>query len=125
MIKYRVLIVDDSIVMRNRIANLFEQDEQFTVVGFAVNGANALDKIVELQPDLVTLDVEMPELDGLAALRQIMTFHPVPVIMLSSCTEECSNVALQALELGAMDFFQKETLIWAVMNLLVWLSTIR
>ncbi|NRF94142.1 EAL domain-containing protein [Paenibacillus frigoriresistens] len=119
MRKYRVLIVDDSIVMRNRIATLFEQDEQFTVVGFAVNGANALDKIVELQPDLVTLDVEMPELDGLAALRQIMTFHPVPVIMLSSCTEECSNVALQALELGAMDFFQKETLFQRTQNALI------
>ncbi|WP_261304693.1 EAL domain-containing protein [Paenibacillus andongensis] len=119
MRKYRVLIVDDSIVMRNRIANLFEQDEQFAVVGFAVNGANALDKIVELQPDLVTLDVEMPELDGLAALRQIMTFHPVPVIMLSSCTEECSNVALQALELGAMDFFQKETLFQRTQNALI------
>ncbi|MEC0145007.1 EAL domain-containing protein [Paenibacillus alginolyticus] len=114
-----MLIVDDSIVMRNRIATLFEQDEQFTVVGFAVNGANALDKIVELQPDLVTLDVEMPELDGLAALRQIMTFHPVPVIMLSSCTEECSNVALQALELGAMDFFQKETLFQRTQNALI------
>lgn len=114
-----MLIVDDAIVMRNRIANLFEQDEQFTVVGFAVNGANALDKIVELQPDLVTLDVEMPELDGIAALRQIMTFHPVPVIMLSSCTEECSNVALQALELGALDFFQKETLFQRTQNALM------
>lgn len=119
MRKYRVLIVDDSIVMRNRIANLFEQDEQFTVVGFAVNGVNALDKIVELQPGLVTLDVEMPELDGLGALRQIMTFHPLPVIMLSSCTEECSNVALQALELGALDFFQKETLFQRTPNALI------
>lgn len=121
MRKYRVLIVDDSIVMRNRIANLFEQDEQlqFTVVGFAVNGVDALDKIVELQPDLVTLDVEMPELDGLGALRQIMTFHPLPVIMLSSCTEECSNVALQALELGALDFFQKETLFQRTPNALI------
>ncbi|KRE45561.1 hypothetical protein ASG85_05880 [Paenibacillus sp. Soil724D2] len=114
-----MLIVDDSNEMRNRIANLFEQDEHFSVVGFAVNGANALDKIVELQPDLVTLDVEMPELDGLAALRQIMTFHPVPVIMLSSCTEECSNVALHALELGALDFFQKETLFQRTQNALL------
>ncbi|WP_082562630.1 EAL domain-containing protein [Paenibacillus sp. Root444D2] len=119
MRKYRVLIVDDSNEMRNRIANLFEQDEHFSVVGFAVNGANALDKIVELQPDLVTLDVEMPELDGLAALRQIMTFHPVPVIMLSSCTEECSNVALHALELGALDFFKKETLFQRTQNALL------
>ncbi|KQX45215.1 hypothetical protein ASD40_19970 [Paenibacillus sp. Root444D2] len=114
-----MLIVDDSNEMRNRIANLFEQDEHFSVVGFAVNGANALDKIVELQPDLVTLDVEMPELDGLAALRQIMTFHPVPVIMLSSCTEECSNVALHALELGALDFFKKETLFQRTQNALL------
>ncbi|WP_189019405.1 EAL domain-containing protein [Paenibacillus marchantiophytorum] len=107
---FRVLIVDDSIVMRNMIATLFAKDEQFKVVGFAVDGANALDKIVELQPDLVTLDIEMPEMDGLTALHQIMTFHPVPVIMLSSYTEEGSKAALKALELGAMDFFQKEQL---------------
>ncbi|MEC0232112.1 EAL domain-containing protein [Paenibacillus alba] len=116
---FRVLIVDDSIVMRNMIAMLFGKDEQFTVVGFAVNGANALDKIVELQPDLVTLDIEMPEMDGLTALQQIMTFHPVPVIMLSSYTEEGSNATLKALELGAMDFFQKETLFQKTRNVLL------
>lgn len=113
---YRVLIVDDSIVMRNMIARLFEQDEQFAVIGFAVNGENALDKIVELQPDLVTLDIEMPVMDGLTALHQIMTFHPVPVIMLSSYTEEGSNAAMKALEFGAMDFFQKETLFQRTRN---------
>lgn len=115
---FRVLIVDDSIVMRNMIAKLFDQDPQFTVVGFAINGANALDKIVELQPDLVTLDIEMPEMDGLTALNQIMTFHPVPVIMLSSYTEEGSNAAMKALEYGAMDFFQKETLFQKTRNAL-------
>ncbi|OAS16059.1 EAL domain-containing protein [Paenibacillus oryzisoli] len=115
----RVLIVDDSIVMRNMIAKLFDQDPQFRVVGFAVNGINALDKIVELQPDLVTLDIEMPEMDGLTALNQIMTFHPVPVIMLSSYTEEGSNAAMKALEYGAMDFFQKETLFQSTRNILM------
>lgn len=116
---YRVLIVDDSIVMRNMIAKLFDQDPQFTVVGFAVNGTNALDKIVELQPDLVTLDIEMPEMDGLTALNQIMTFHPVPVVMLSSYTEEGSNAAMKALEYGAMDFIQKETLFQRTRNVLM------
>ncbi|WNR42671.1 EAL domain-containing protein [Paenibacillus roseipurpureus] len=107
---FRVLIVDDSIVMRYMIAKLFEQDAGFTVVGFAVNGADALDKIVELQPELVTLDIEMPDMDGFTALKQIMSFHPVPVMMLSSYTEEGSNAAMKALEYGAMDFFQKESL---------------
>jgi len=108
--KYSVLIVDDSALMRQMTAALFKEDPQFMIAGMANNGIEALDKLMDLQPDFVIMDVEMPEMDGLNALRQIMKFHPLPVIMLSSYTSEGSVQTLEAMQSGAVDFFHKDIL---------------
>lgn len=111
MKQYGVLVVDDSAFMRRGISQILEEDSSFFVIGIARNGAEAVEKVQRLQPDLVTMDVEMPEVNGLTALEQIMKVSPVPVIMLSSHTGEGEQETLQALELGAVDFFLKENLI--------------
>ncbi|WP_308634635.1 EAL domain-containing protein [Paenibacillus silvisoli] len=108
--KYGVLVVDDSAVMRHMIIKLLEKDPKLYVMGTAANGQEALDQLVELQPDLVTMDIEMPILDGLTTLTHMMIHHPVPVIMLSSYTDEGTSTALTALSKGAADFFHKDTL---------------
>jgi two-component system, chemotaxis family, protein-glutamate methylesterase/glutaminase len=107
---YGVLVVDDSALMRKAITKLLENDPQFTVIGVARNGLDAIEKVHRLRPDLVTLDVEMPEMDGLIALRTIMNEAPLPVVMLSSHTGQGAEATLQALEQGAVDFFLKENL---------------
>jgi chemotaxis response regulator CheB len=81
--QYKILVVDDSSLMRHLIVGLMVQDPQFYVVGTASNGQEALDRIIELQPDLVTMDLEMPEMDGLIALDHFMTYYPVPVVMIN------------------------------------------
>ncbi|PFP30820.1 chemotaxis response regulator protein-glutamate methylesterase [Bacillus sp. AFS073361] len=111
MKQYGVLVVDDSAFMRRAISLILEKDPQFFVVGIARNGVEAIEKVQRLRPDLVTMDVEMPEMNGLRALEQIMKASPVPVVMLSSLTGEGAKETLQALELGAVDFFLKENLI--------------
>ncbi|MCH6263934.1 protein-glutamate methylesterase/protein-glutamine glutaminase [Neobacillus citreus] len=111
MKKYGVLVVDDSAFMRRAISQLIEGDSQFFVVGIARNGLEAIEKVNRLRPDLVTMDVEMPEMNGIAALEQIMNTSPVPIVMLSSRTGEGAAETIQALELGAVDFFLKESLI--------------
>ena len=111
MRKYGVLIVDDSAFMRRAISKLLEHDPRFFVVGVARNGLEAVEKAARLQPDLITMDVEMPEMDGIAALARIMETHPLPVVMLSSHTEEGATATLQALEHGAVDFFLKSELL--------------
>ncbi|WP_166243223.1 protein-glutamate methylesterase/protein-glutamine glutaminase [Paenibacillus turpanensis] len=111
MKRYGVLIVDDSAYMRRAIGLLFERDSQFYIVGVARNGIEALEKISRFQPDVVTMDVEMPEMDGIAALERIMKEHPLPVVMLSAHTVEGAKATLQALELGAIDFFLKASLL--------------
>lgn len=105
--KIKVLIVDDSLFMRSVLASVLSQDPEISVCGAAVNGADALDKIALLAPDVVTLDVEMPVEDGISALRRIMRDCPLPVVMLSSRTRRGENVTLEALELGAFDFVTK------------------
>jgi two-component system, chemotaxis family, protein-glutamate methylesterase/glutaminase len=105
--KIRVLVVDDSAFVRRAIIRMFEQDKEIQIVDVASDGEMALDLIKKLRPDVVTLDVQMPVLDGLAALERIMKECPTPVIMLSSLTGKGGDKTLKALELGAVDFIDK------------------
>ncbi|WP_251554528.1 protein-glutamate methylesterase/protein-glutamine glutaminase [Neobacillus muris] len=111
MRQYGVLVVDDSAFMRRSISLILEKDPQFSVIGIARNGLEAVEKVQRLKPDLVTMDVEMPVMNGLQALEEIMKQSPVPVVMLSSRTGEGAEETLQALEKGAVDFFLKDSLI--------------
>jgi two-component system chemotaxis response regulator CheB len=103
----KVLIVDDSAFMRNILTSMLSSDPGITIVGTARDGLEAIEKVASLKPDLVTMDVEMPKMDGLTALRHIMEKTPVPVIMVSSLTDEGAKVTLDALDLGAVDFIPK------------------
>jgi two-component system, chemotaxis family, protein-glutamate methylesterase/glutaminase len=108
MKKAKVLIVDDSMLIRRLVADALANDVAVDVVGEAANGRIGLQKIAQLSPDLVTLDIEMPEMDGLATLREIRKTHPrLPVIMFSSTTERGAAATLEALHLGASDYVTK------------------
>jgi len=104
----KVLVVDDSAFMRKSLGLLLESDPKIKVIGTATDGLIAVEKVKKLKPDIVTLDIEMPNMDGLAALERIMKECPVPVIMVSSLTIEGADVTIKALELGAVDFIPKE-----------------
>ncbi|PWB68650.1 chemotaxis response regulator protein-glutamate methylesterase [candidate division GN15 bacterium] len=104
----KVLVVDDSAFMRKAISIMLESDPQIKVIGQARDGEEAIEKVRILRPDLVTMDVEMPRMDGLAALQQIMKSDPTPVMMISSITTEGAEATLEALELGAIDFIPKQ-----------------
>lgn len=103
----KVLIVDDSAFMRNALSQMLSADPEISIAGTAKDGLEALDKIARLSPDIVTMDVEMPRMDGIAALRKIMETNPLPVIMVSSLTTEGAGVTLDALDIGAVDFIPK------------------
>jgi two-component system chemotaxis response regulator CheB len=104
----RVLVVDDSAFMRRLITEIIESRSEFLVVGTARDGTDALVKVRTLRPDIVTLDIEMPGLDGLGALQRIMTEMPRPVVMLSAAGSETGNaLTIRALELGAIEFVRK------------------
>jgi two-component system, chemotaxis family, protein-glutamate methylesterase/glutaminase len=103
----RVLVVDDSAFMRFTITKHLNETPGITVVGAARDGREALDLIPQLNPDVITLDVEMPRLDGISTLREIMAQFPRPVVMLSSLTSEGTVETVQALTLGAVDFVAK------------------
>ncbi len=105
--RIRVLIVDDSALMRQMLSSLLGSDPAIEVVGTAPDPLVAREKIKALNPDVVTLDVEMPRMDGLAFLEKLMTLRPMPVVMVSSLTERGAEVTLRALELGAVDVFCK------------------
>lgn len=105
----RVLVVDDSAFMRKALERMLTADPEIQVVGSARDGQEALDKVSLLDPDLVTLDVEMPRMGGLEALQRIMATAPRPVLMVSSLTEAGAEVTLQALEMGALDYIPKGT----------------
>ena len=107
--KIKVLVVDDSAFMRKVIADMISSDKDMEVVGVARNGEEALQMIVNQKPDVVTMDVEMPKMDGLTALKQIMEVSPMPVIMLSSLTTNGAVETLKALDYGAFDFITKPT----------------
>jgi two-component system chemotaxis response regulator CheB len=107
----RVLIVDDSAFMRQIFFRLLSNDPELTVVATARDGVDALSKIGQYHPDVVTLDVAMPNMDGLECLAQIMHDHPVPVIMVSSLTSEGAEPTIRSLELGAVDYVAKPSTI--------------
>ena len=103
----KVLVVDDSSFVRRSLTALLESDPTIQVVGQGKNGEEAIAMVKEFDPDVVTLDVEMPRMNGLKALEQIMKEHPVPVIMVSALTSEGADTTLKAMELGALDFMPK------------------
>ncbi len=105
--KIRVLVVDDSALMRQLLTALLQQDPAIHVVGGAADPFIAREKIKHLRPDVLTLDVEMPNMDGLTFLEKLMRLHPMPVVMVSSMTEHGAEVTLRALQLGAVDFVAK------------------
>jgi two-component system chemotaxis response regulator CheB len=105
--RIRVLVVDDSALMRKLIPAVLARDSSIEVVGTAMDGAFALKKIEELHPDVVTLDLEMPRMDGMETLRLIMRRAPMPVILFSTHSKEGGYATLKALALGAIDFVQK------------------
>lgn len=103
----KVLIVDDSAFMRNALSNMLSSDPEIQIVGKAKDGLEAIELVEKLKPHIVTMDVEMPRMDGITALKHIMERNPVPVIMVSSLTVEGAKVTLDALEYGAVDFIPK------------------
>ncbi|MGJ8693258.1 MAG: protein-glutamate methylesterase/protein-glutamine glutaminase [Thalassotalea sp.] len=107
MTKIKVLIVDDSTVVRKIVRELLSADPDIEVVGEAENPFVARDLIKSLNPDLITLDVEMPKMDGITFLANLMRLRPMPVVMLSTLTTKGADITLQALELGAIDFIAK------------------
>lgn len=105
--KIKVFIVDDSAFMRAALEKMLREDPSIEIVGSASNGKEAVEKISRLKVDVVTMDVEMPVMDGLHALKEIMRINPVPVIMVSSLTQQGARVTLDALDLGAVDYLAK------------------
>lgn len=105
----KVLIVDDSITMRALFTNTLDRSRELEVVGAADGAAEAREMIKSLQPDVITLDVEMPGMNGIEFLQELMNTQPIPVVMLSTLTQKGADVSLRALELGAVDCFPKPT----------------
>lgn len=105
--KIKVLVVDDSSLVRKIVTDILEKESDITVVGTANNGKTAIFRNQELDPDVITMDIEMPILDGLAALKHIMANKPKPVIMMSVLTQHGADATFKALELGAVDFVPK------------------
>jgi len=107
--RIKVLVVDDSAIIRNFLTKELSKDPEIEVVGSASDPYIARDKIVKLKPDVLTLDIEMPRMDGLTFLKKLMKFYPMPVIMVSAYTEEGCETTLNALEIGAVDVMLKPT----------------
>ena len=103
----KVLIVDDSAIVRNILSNEIARDSSIQVVGTAPDPYVARDKIVNLQPDVILLDIEMPRMDGLTFLRKLMQFYPLPVIIVSSLTPKGGQIALEAMDAGAVEVMCK------------------
>ncbi len=107
MNRVRVLIIDDSAVVREVLQRELARDPQIEVVGSAPDPYIARDRIVELKPDVLTLDIEMPRMDGISFLRKLMHYHPLPVVVVSSLTQAGSELALEALQAGAVEVVAK------------------
>ncbi|MGO4892361.1 protein-glutamate methylesterase/protein-glutamine glutaminase [Flavobacterium sp. W21_SRS_FM6] len=105
---YRILIVDDSTFFRRRITQILQEDAELQVVGEAKNGMEAISLAQSLKPDVITMDVEMPVMDGISAVKKIMALCPVPIIMFSSLTHDGASATLDALDAGAVDFLPKK-----------------
>ena len=108
--KIRVLIVDDSAVVRQTLSEVLSSDPEIEVMGTAADPFVAAERIREQVPDVITLDIEMPRMDGLTFLQKIMTQHPIPVVICSSLAEEGAQSTLRALEYGAVDIITKPRL---------------
>lgn len=110
MNKIRVLIIDDSLLIRKVLTEILNSSPDIEVVGAAEDPLIAREMIKELNPDVLTLDIEMPRMDGITFLRNLMRLRPMPVVMISVLTESNAEVTLTALELGAVDFIAKPTI---------------
>lgn len=108
--KIKVLIVDDSALIRQLLTSALSSDPEIDVVGAAPDPLVARTMIKELNPDVLTLDIEMPNMDGISFLEKIMRLRPMPVVMVSTLTQKGANITMQALEMGAVDFVPKPTL---------------
>jgi two-component system, chemotaxis family, protein-glutamate methylesterase/glutaminase len=104
----RVLVVDDSTFICKRIRDILQADSEFSVVGVAHNGLEAVSMVASHKPDVVTMDVEMPIMDGITAVKQIMSSHPCPILMLSAMTQAGAQATFDALAAGAVDFMPKQ-----------------
>jgi two-component system chemotaxis response regulator CheB len=104
----KVLVVDDSSFFRRRVTEIVNQDPLLEVVDTAVNGKEAIEKALSLRPDVITMDIEMPVLDGISAVREIMAKCPTPILMFSSLTQAGAKATLDALDAGALDFLPKK-----------------
>lgn len=109
--KFGVLVVDDSSFMRKCITKIIEKNPKLSVVGIARDGYEAIEKAQNLNPDIITMDIEMPNMDGIMALKKIKELYDIPIVMLSNYTEEGAKPTIEALEAGAEDFFLKSELI--------------
>lgn len=107
MKKISVLIIDDSAVVRQILKEILSSDDEIEVVGTAIDPYIARDKIKRLHPDVLTLDIEMPKMDGISFLRNVMRLRPMPVVMISSLTQQGADIALEALSIGAVDYISK------------------
>ncbi|MFN4262311.1 MAG: chemotaxis response regulator protein-glutamate methylesterase [Thioalkalivibrionaceae bacterium] len=105
---YKVLVVDDSGFFRRRIEEILRSDIGLEVVGTAANGREAIEQVAKLRPDVVVMDIEMPVMDGISAVRHIMAEHPTPILMFSTLTTEGAKSTLDALEAGAVDYLPKK-----------------
>jgi len=106
-VQYRVLIAEDSNFFQMRLKEIIDEHPQLNVIGIAANGQEAIDMAAKLKPDIISMDYEMPFLDGVTAVRAIMAANPVPIVMFSSMTYEGAKITLDALEAGAVDFMNK------------------
>ncbi|MDH5369650.1 MAG: chemotaxis-specific protein-glutamate methyltransferase CheB, partial [Gammaproteobacteria bacterium] len=107
MRKIKVLIIDDSALVRQVMTEILNADNAIEVIGTAQDPLDAREKIKKLKPDVLTLDVEMPKMDGITFLANLMRLHPLPVVMVSTLTEKGADITFEALELGAIDFVSK------------------
>ncbi|QEY13022.1 chemotaxis response regulator protein-glutamate methylesterase [Cellvibrio sp. KY-YJ-3] len=105
---FRVLVVDDSNFFQHRLKDIINEHPELKVVGIASNGREAIDKAAELKPDIITMDFEMPVMDGVTAIKHIMSNRRVPILMFSSLTYEGAKITLDALAAGALDFIPKD-----------------
>jgi two-component system chemotaxis response regulator CheB len=107
-VKLKVLVVDDSGFFQRRVSEIINADPRLEVIATASNGKEGVEKALALKPDVITMDYEMPVMDGVTAVRNIMSQHPIPVLMFSSLTYEGARITLDALEAGAVDFLSKQ-----------------
>ena len=105
---YKVLVVDDSSFFRRRLTDILNKDPNITVIDAAINGREAVEKAIKLRPDVITMDIEMPILNGIEAVKQIMAKAPTSILMFSSLTHQGAKATLEALSAGALDFLPKK-----------------